>query len=73
MNNNNLNFISNNVKEIQNSEKNINLFEFLKMVHLPMGSFFFRKHITLLMMKKGGATSLMAIYIFLIEKLICAV
>ena len=29
-----------------------------------MYSFFFRKHIALLVMKKGGATSLMAVYIF---------
>ena len=33
-----------------------------------MDSFFFRKHIALLMTKKGGATSIMAIYIFLTEK-----
>ena len=33
-----------------------------------MDSFFFGKHIVLLMTKKGGATSLMAIYIFLFGK-----
>ena len=38
-----------------------------------MDSFFFRKHIALTMTKKGGATSLTAIYIFLTEKVICAV
>ena len=35
-----------------------------------MDSFIFRKHIALSMAKKGGATSLMTIYIFLTEKLI---
>ena len=35
-----------------------------------MYSIFFRKHIALLKTEKGGVTSLMAIYIFLTEKLI---
>ena len=34
-----------------------------------MDSFFFRKHITLLMTRKSGVMSLMTIYIFLLEKL----
>ena len=38
-----------------------------------MDSFFFRKHIALLMAKKVVATSLMAIYIFFTEKLVRAV
>ena len=61
-NDNNLMFFSNNVKGIQKSEKRIKIFE----TH-------FRKHIALLMTKKGGATILMVVYIFLTEKLIWAV
>ena len=35
MNNDNLNFISNNVKEIHKSEKRIKIIEYLKIVYLP--------------------------------------
>ena len=70
MNSDNLKFISNNVKGIQKSEKRINIFDYLKNSIFPNGLIF---HIALLMTEKGGATSLMPVYIFLTEKLIRAV
>ena len=73
MNSDNLKFISNNVKGMQISEKRIKIFEYLKVTYLPTDSFFFRKHMALLMTKKGGAMSLMTICIFRTQKLICAV
>ena len=76
MNSDNLKFISNNVKGKQKSEKRIKIFEYLKNSTSPSGFVFLQekqKNIALLMAKKGGATSLMAVYIFLTEKLIRAV
>ena len=65
MNSDKLKFISNNVKGIQKSEKRIKIFEYLKNSISPDGFFFFNgTHIALLMTKKGGVTSLMAIFYF---------
>ena len=62
-------------RDIQKSEKKIKIFEYLKNSISPNRFIFLKetqKHRAMLMTKIGGAMSLMAVYIFLTEKLICA-
>ena len=73
MNSDNLKFISNNGKGIQKLEKRLKMLKYLKNNISPNGFIFLQESHSSLDDKKGGAMSLMAIYIFLMKKLIRAV
>ena len=73
MNSDNLKFISNNAKGIQKSEEIIKIFEYLKNSISSSGFIFLQETHSSVDDKNGGATSLMAVYIFRTEKLIRAV
>ena len=68
----NLRFISENVKGIQQSSKSIKVFEYLKNNSLPYGFVFYKKHTPPLSMKSNGVIILKGKYFALMVQQILA-